>query len=138
MLRQVSGLALVTALALAGCRSAPIYNATEIDFATPASAAPAALTLDDYRSAIIRGGAKRNWTFEDAGPGHLVGSVAVRGKHFATVDVIFDTEEFSITHKTSQNLNYNPSKQEIHPNYNSWVANLQNDIQAEIALMGAG
>ncbi|HUF87994.1 MAG TPA: hypothetical protein VMM59_11485 [Thermohalobaculum sp.] len=138
MLRLMSGLILVTVLAVAGCRTAPLYNATDVNFASPASTSAARLTLDDYRNAIIRGGAKRGWTFEDAGPGHLVGSVTVRGKHHAKVDVMFDTEQFSITHKASQNLNYNPSRQQIHPNYNSWVSNLQQEIQAEITLMQAG
>ena len=56
----------------------------------------------------------------------------------ATVDVNFDTEAFSITYKDSQNLNHDASRSEIHPNYNSWVQNLQKDIQSEIALMRSG
>ena len=135
MLRSFALLAIVSVLALSGCRAAPIYNATDIAFATPVQRS---LSLNDYRAAIIRAGAKRGWTFQDEGPGHLVGDVAVRGKHFATVDVFFDTDKFSITYRDSRNLNYNESRKEIHPNYNSWVNNLQSDIQSEIALLRAG
>lgn len=131
----LKGAILVTMLAIAGCRAAPIYNATDLAFAQPAT--QAALTLEDYKKAIIRAGAKRNWTFEEEAPGHLVGSVAVRAKHFATVDVMFDTEKFSITYKNSRNLNYSASRNEIHPNYNAWVQNLQKDIQSEITRLKA-
>lgn len=137
MPRYVSALVLVTALVLAGCRSAAIYNPQGVAFAEPAVAVTTPLTLDDYKRAIIRGGAKRGWTFEDAGPGHLVGNLAVRGKHFATVDVAYDTQTFSITYKSSQNLKYDPTTQTIHQNYNSWVSNLQNDIQSEITVLKA-
>jgi hypothetical protein len=137
MTRALAGLVLIAAVALAGCRTAPLYDASDIAFNNPPTSVKRVLTQDDYRDAIIRGGAKRNWTFEDAGPGHLVGSVGVRGKHFATVDVVFDTERFSITHKTSTNLNYNGDTRVIHPNYNSWVHLLQDDIQSEITRLKA-
>lgn len=129
---------LVLALGIAGCRAAPLYTAEDIAFAAAPVATSRSYTLDDYRGAIIRAGAKRGWTFTEQAPGHLVGNVAVRAKHFATVDVLFDTETFSIRHKESRNLNYNASRNEIHPNYNSWVSLLQQDIQAEITLMKAG
>ena len=135
MLRLFPILAVVSVLALAGCRAAPIYNANDVPFPTPVQRA---LTMDDYRGAIIRAGTKRGWSFRDEGPGHLVGDVAVRAKHFATVDVTFDTEKFSITYRDSRNLNYDGSRGEIHPNYNSWVNNLQADIQSEIALLRSG
>lgn len=128
---------LLAALVIAGCRAAPIYNAEDVAFASPPAATPRTFTLDDYKNAIIRAGAKRGWTFEEVEPGHLIGNVAVRNKHFATVDVIYDTNDFSILYKDSRNLNYNASRKEIHPNYNSWVSNLQKDIQAEIAAMKA-
>lgn len=137
MPRYVSALILFTALVLAGCRTAPIYNPQDVAFAAPAISMTTPLALDDYKRAIIRGGAKRGWVFEEAGPGHLIGKIAVRGKHFATVDVNFDTRKFSITYKSSQNLKYNPELQQIHENYNSWVANLQSDIQSEITQMKA-
>lgn len=137
MLRIVPALAVAVVIAVAGCRAAPIHNPSDIAFPEPAVSGKPTLTLEDYRNAIIRAGARRGWTFEEEAPGHLIGNVAVRGKHFATVDVLFDTEQFSIKYRDSRNLNYNPSRGEIHPNYNSWVTNLQKDIQAEIIQMEA-
>ena len=132
MLRFFAGLAVIAVLIVAGCRANPIYNPSDVAFTIPTSSSKA-LTLEEYKNAIIRGGSRRGWTFEEEGPGHLVGSVAVRGKHFATVDIVFDTSRYSITYKSSQNLNYNASRGEIHPNYNSWIRLLEQEIQAEIA-----
>lgn len=123
-------LALATA-AVAGCRAEQVYNPTDIAYA-PAATVTRSLTSTDYKNAIIRAGTQRGWTFQDAGPGHLVGNLAVRGKHFATVDVFYDSEEFTINYKDSRNLDYDPATRQIHPNYNAWITNLQQDIQAEV------
>jgi hypothetical protein len=131
MRRSMSMVLLLAAVAVAGCRAEPVYNATDIAYA-PAATVTRSLTSTDYKNAIIRAGAERGWTFQDAGPGHLVGNLAVRGKHFATVDVFYDTESFTINYKESRNLEYDPATRQIHPNYNSWVQNLQQDIQAEV------
>ncbi len=136
MLNLFRGFLLVSLVAVAGCRVAPLYNATDVAFAQPAVAAKQ-LRMSDYRNAIIRAGANRGWTFEDAGAGHLVGKVNVRGKHSASVDVTFTQESFSIAHKSSQNLNYDASTNQIHPNYNSWVKLLQQEIQTEITRLKA-
>ena len=137
MSKLITSLALITALALAGCRAAPMYSPSDIAFADPPTTVVKVLTMEDYKNAILLGGVKRGWTFEEAGPGHLVGSVAVRNKHFASVDIHFDTESISISYKSSVNLNYNAGRNEIHPNYNSWITNLLSDIQAEITRMKA-
>ena len=138
MPRLIAGLTLIAALALAGCRAAPMYSPTDIAFAESLTTSSKVLTMEDYKNAIILGGGQRGWTFQDEAPGHLVGKVAVRNKHFATVDVYFDTTSFSISYKSSQNLNYHAGRNEIHPNYNSWIRNLQDDIQAQITQMKAG
>lgn len=134
MNRLAVSLLLVAALAVAGCRAETVYNPTDIAYA-PAATQTRALTQTDYKNAIIRAGTRRGWTFEDAGPGHLIGNVVVRGKHYATVDVFYDTESFTIDYKDSRNLDYDPANNQIHPNYNAWVNNLQQDIQAEVTRM---
>lgn len=134
MHRSIAAVMLVAAVAVAGCRAETVYNPTDIAYA-PAATTTRALTPTDYKNAIIRAGTKRGWTFQDAGPGHLVGTLSVRGKHFATVDVLYDTESFTINYKDSRNLDYDPATRQIHPNYNSWVGNLQQDIQAEVTRM---
>ena len=137
MTRLAASLSLIAVLAIAGCRAAPMYSPTDIAFAMPPTSVQKVLTAEDYQNAIIRGGSKRGWTFEAAAPGHLIGSLAVRGKHSATVDVQFDTESFSISYNSSMNLNYHAGRNEIHPSYNNWVKNLQDDIQTEITQMKA-
>ena len=132
MITVVRGLLIVSLIAVAGCRMGAIYNANGVAY-TRTATSQQQLSLDEYKNAIIRAGLRRNWQFEEVGPGHLLGKVNVRNKHFATVDVTFDTEAFSINYKSSQNLNYDANSNSIHPNYNKWIQNLQNDIQQEVA-----
>jgi hypothetical protein len=137
MPRIITGLALIAVFAIAGCRAAPMYSPSELAFVNPPTTVQKVLTLEDYKNAIIRGGSKRGWTFQEEAPGHLIGSVAVRNKHSATVDILFDTKNFTISYKSSLNLNYYAKRKEIHPKYNTWVRFLQDDIQAEITQLKA-
>jgi hypothetical protein len=134
MHRSLSVLLLTATVFIAGCRAETVYNPTDIAYA-PAATATRAMTPADYKNAIIRAGTQRGWTFEDAGAGHLIGNLAVRGKHFATVDVFYDSKSFTINYKNSRNLNYDPAAGTIHTNYNSWIRNLQQDIQTEVTRM---
>ena len=131
-LKFVFPIALVAALALAGCRAlVPVEDVDNAPYSLAAYTQAQPLTMYEYEQAIVRAGAKRNWVFEQVGPGHLVGTTVVRGKHTAVVDVFFDTETFSIHYKDSQNLKWDPERRKIHPNYNAWVDLLKSDIQAE-------
>ncbi|MEL7152841.1 MAG: hypothetical protein AAFN51_03390, partial [Pseudomonadota bacterium] len=85
--KSTIALVLVGALALAGCRAEPLQNLNNEPFGVTAASAPSPLTLQDYEKAIIRAGSRRNWIFERAEDGHLVGTNDVRGKHKAVVDV---------------------------------------------------
>ncbi len=128
--RFAAAAAITLALALAGCRSAPLLDIKGAPYG--AAAGYNTLSLREYEQAIIRAGSNRGWVFERLGPGHLEASINVRGKHYAMVDVYFDTVEFSIIHKASRNLKYDPAQGTIHPNYNAWVQNLESDIRAEV------
>ena len=132
-LKFVLPLALLAVVALAGCRgTVPIQNVNNVSYGAAGYTATTPLTLEQYEQAIIRAGSMRGWVFERAGPGHLVGTNVVRGKHTAVVDITFNTETFSITYKDSNNLKYDSAKQKIHPNYNTWVDLLKVDIQTEL------
>jgi hypothetical protein len=61
----------------------------------------------------------------DMGPSHNL------RRHQAVVEILFDTESYSITYLDSTNLKYDGA--EIHQNYNSWVRNLSNAIYAQIS-----
>ncbi len=56
MSRLIAGLTLIAALALAGCRAAPLYSPSDIAFAEPPTTVTKVLTMEDYKNAIIRGG----------------------------------------------------------------------------------
>lgn len=118
-------------LPLAGCRTAPIYNASGV----PLPARPgAALTLGDVSQAIASAGRKLGWRMEEVRPGELTGTLALR-KHRAVVAITHDTAKFDITYKASEMLRQEGDQ--IHRNYNNWIRNLEKAIQSEIALVTA-
>lgn len=135
--RSIFVVAAVAFLALAGCRSETVQNVESRSYSAAAVDSRQSLTLEDYERAILRAGAKRGWAFKEVGPGQLEGTVNVRGKHQATVDVFYTDEDFSIIYKNSQNLNYKSDTRQIHKNYNTWVRNLENDIQQEVLVLHA-
>ncbi|MFK7944698.1 MAG: hypothetical protein AB8B85_17565 [Paracoccaceae bacterium] len=137
MTRTMTGLLLVAILAVAGCRNMPVYNPQNVSFAPSAASSSKQLRLKDFKNAIIRAGAKRGWAFTQKAPGHLIGKVTVRGKHYAEVDVLFDQEAFTINYRNSRDLKYMPENNTIHKNYNTWINNLQKDIQSEITILKA-
>ena len=67
---------------------------------------------------------------ESRGPGLMRGVLNIRD-HQALVDIPFDSQRFSIRYAGSSNLNYDGTN--IHPNYNSWVQNLQRAIMSQSA-----
>ncbi|MCW8900872.1 MAG: hypothetical protein OQK75_01225 [Gammaproteobacteria bacterium] len=114
-------------LILAGCRANPILNIED---------APIEITgkhsSNDIKKAIIRAGAGLGWTMKAKESGHIVGTLFLR-KHVAIVDVKYTNKAYSITYKDSQNLDFDGSN--IHKNYNSWVQNLNRQIQAQLSAL---
>jgi hypothetical protein len=123
--------AISAALLLGACRATPVYNVND----QPVVVTAASYSMKDVRDAIIRAGARRGWTFTDAGTGKLIGHLDVRSKHSATVDVDYTREDFDINYRDSQGLKYDAAAGTIHKNYNSWVQNLANDIMTELSLL---
>ncbi len=114
-------------LLLASCRTAPLYNVENAVITPPENA-----TIEDIDKAIVRAGAQLGWQISKTSPGNLIGRLPIRS-HLAIVDIRHDLNEVSITYKDSTNLNYDAESGIIHPNYNSWVKNLQNAIFAQVA-----
>lgn len=96
------------------------------DFEEVSLNAPANADLDQVTEAVLKGIAWSDWNANSVTPGHIVAEIRVRNKHVAAVDVMYDTQYFSIRYKDSQNLNYNGRS--IHRSYNVWVANLRRAI----------
>jgi hypothetical protein len=94
------------------------------------------LTQDSMRAALIRAGARRNWTVQSDAPGELLLKQSRHGKHEATVKVAYDATSYQLSYANSYNLNYDESRKRIHPTYNMWLRNLSSDIASEITLIG--
>src|SRR5436190_17327841 len=113
-------IALVTVLTGFGA-GAPIYNVV----GAPIAPNPAA-TLDNIEKAIGRAGLQLGWKVAPQGPGKAEAVLVLR-KHTAVVDITYDTRAFSITYKSSINLDYKPDNT-IHSNYNGWIKNFEKAI----------
>lgn len=113
-------------LFVAACRTAPIYNVPESALPTSGRA----VSLGEVTQAIQNAGAGLGWQMREVRPGHMIGTLALR-THLAVVDVVYDTDSFSITYKDSSNLNHDGTQ--IHSNYNGWIQNLEQAIRARVA-----
>lgn len=71
----------------------------------------------------------RGWKFDTNGSGRMIGQLFVRGKHYVAVDVAYNSKSYTISYRDSKNMKYNPETKKIHKRYNSWVTNLDNDVQ---------
>ncbi len=86
-------------------------------------------TLEHIKGEIMAAGRVRGWRMKEIAPGHLEAIIYVRS-HMAKVDIKFTNASYSILYKDSENLKYKDGK--IHKAYNSWVNNLDRDIQVEL------
>jgi len=87
------------------------------------------VSVQDVENAFKTCSADRGWNFQTVSTGTLIGKLIVRGKYYVEVGVLFNSQEYSITYRDSRNMKYNSEKQTIHRRYNSWVENLDNDVQ---------
>ena len=130
-MRSLFKILLITlALALfAGCRTAPIYN---VDNAPVVSSTGKALSSTQVRDAIIHAGTSLGWQMAAKTPGHIIGTLYLRGT-MAQVDIKYSPKSYSIEYKNSEKLKYDGKN--IHKNYNGWIMNLQNRINAQLTGM---
>ena len=116
---------IVASLAVTGCRIAPVYNVHNAPVTVP-NETP---TMDDVATAIKRAGNTLGWQIKEDSPGQITGTLNLR-RHTAVVDIVFNTEEYSILYKDSTALNYDGKQ--IHRNYNGWIQNLDNAIKVQL------
>lgn len=132
----LSALALVLSLAV----SSPVWARASVPIENlPNNLAVAAsgkvLTLDEVKRTIQMAAMLKNWSLEDKGPGAMVATLNVRGKHTIVVDVSYTASSYSFTYNNSAvNMNYTQDGGQgvIHPNYNKWVQDLRKAIQIEL------
>ncbi len=99
-----------------------------------AAASGKALTLDDVRRTIQTAAMLKNWSLEERGPGAMLGTLNVRGKHTIMIDIAYTASSYSLNYNNSINMNYTQDGGMgiIHPNYNKWVQDLRKAIQIEL------
>ncbi|MDH5601597.1 MAG: hypothetical protein OEY78_09865 [Gammaproteobacteria bacterium] len=112
-------------LILAGCRANPILNIEDAPVNISGK-----YSSNDVKKAIIRAGAGLGWNMKAKTTGLIVGTLFLR-KHVAIININYTKNGYSITYKDSQNLNYDGTN--IHKNYNSWIQNLNRQIQAQLS-----
>ncbi|WP_018870262.1 MULTISPECIES: hypothetical protein [unclassified Thioalkalivibrio] len=119
----------VTSLFLVvGCRgTAPVHNVSDTTITNAQGERPDAEVMSQ---AIRDAGARLGWRMEEVEPGVMEGAIRVRD-HTAVVEIPYSAGQYRIDYKDSTNLNH--TNGEIHPNYNRWIENLDNQIRAELS-----
>lgn len=106
------------------------------------------LSMADVLTAIRNAAEKMDWRVEPNGPGRIIATLVVRNQHTAIINIVYNTESYSITYRDSINLDYSaqgakPQIKEgklvppaatgvIHPNYNKWVQQFNDAIFREL------
>jgi hypothetical protein len=117
------------ALALvAGC--APLVPVQNIESQPVSANRPA--SLDEIGNAIVRAGASLSMTMQKVRPGLVTATYTSRGLS-ATMEIRYDTRQYSITYKDSQGLKYDGSQ--IHKTYNNWVRSLDSRIRVQLSTL---
>jgi hypothetical protein len=117
---------MIAALIMASCSfSRPLYNVEDHPIPTAARNLP----VERIGTLIIDAGHQRHWTFEEAGPGHLVATQKDR-KTMAVVDIYFDQKSYRILKKSTSGLSDEDGM--INRHYNSWIHYLEDDIDERL------
>src|SRR5882762_7465137 len=114
-------------VALAGCMSQAIVRPTV--GVTPARD-PALV-----EAAILKALQNRGWIAQKEQPGVLLATIN-RRTHQVVTRITYSGSAFSVGYVSSTNMNYkrtSSGQEEIHRNYNGWVANVVRDTEAYLA-----
>ena len=120
-------LAVTTLLLVVACTTAPVLNIRNAKFSTLLNGQPP--SVEKVEKAILIAAQKRGWSARIVHPGLIEASIIVRD-HRASIEIPYDSAEYSILYSDSSNLDYDGTK--IHRNYNNWVVKLSESIQKEI------
>lgn len=123
----------LTALQAAAQRMpVPIINYENVPVTSP-SGEP--LTAAQVKQAIRSGAAAKKWALEEQGPGRMLATLKVNGKHTVMTQINYAADQFSMVYSDSINMKYSPGadgKGEIHPFYNRWVQDLKEAIRTSL------
>ncbi|MCR5563749.1 MAG: hypothetical protein K6F46_10395 [Desulfovibrio sp.] len=132
MKRVLCSLVIVLAFLPLGCQ-----KKTPMTAAGGVPVAGKTVTAAQMRSAIIKGCIERQWKPVEISPGLIEASITVRGKHHVTVSIPYSADHYDIKYKSSSNMGEQQKNGEIklHRNYNTWVNNLHQAIQRQLAML---
>ena len=126
---KISILASLMLLTFTGCGTGAVYNVPD----QPVVANKTVEDKDIYQ-AILRASNGLGWNVKKIKSGVAEASLHLR-THIAIVTIKYSTTDYSITYKTSTNLNYDESTKTIHTNYNGWIQNLDKAIKTQLTLL---
>lgn len=110
----------------------PIVNHEDVAI-TPASGQRP--TQAQVKQAIQSAASAKQWEVTDQGPGRMLATLHVRGKHTVVTEISYSPEKFSLVYKDSINMKYSPGPDGmgvIHPFYNRWVQDLKEAIRTSL------
>ena len=122
-LLKLSIVLLVTSFMMSACTS-PIYNVDKHKIDNPKS-------TNRVYTAIKSAGRQLGWKITKIKPGVARGKLYLRS-HVAFVNIYYNSRSYSIHYVSSKNLKYNAQNHTIHKNYNSWIQNLEREIDVRL------
>ncbi|MEG3767551.1 hypothetical protein [Alteromonas sp. 14N.309.X.WAT.G.H12] len=112
---------LLCVVTLTACMTGqPVYNADDVRFSQT-------LTRVQAKHAIEQALKYKRWGVVSANEQEVIGEIYVRS-HYAKIRIPYSSTGFSIRYVDSKNLDYDSDDNEIHRNYNKWVALLEAEV----------
>jgi len=87
-------------------------------------------SIEEISNSIIKAGTSLGWKMQIQNQGFILAKIVLRN-HSATIKINYNTTMYSINYITSTNLLYQDDYT-IHRNYNGWITNLSNAINARM------
>lgn len=125
---------LLVALITIGCR--PGHSIATYSYNFPPSETNKTLSEKQMHDAIVKACVNNGWRVSMISPGSIEATLMVRNKHTVIVNIPYTPTNYSINYKASTNMEYKVKKDGstiIHPNYNKWVARLDQSIRNNVA-----
>ncbi|SEL71435.1 hypothetical protein SAMN05216359_114111 [Roseateles sp. YR242] len=137
MKKMMAGVALALVFGAAQART-PVALVEPERVVVAASAGT--LTPEQVKQAIVRGGARFEWTVVREEAGNIQLKYNKQNKHEVVVAITYDSTGYQIRYVSSVNMKYETinGTPMIHPFYNTWVGNLSRAIASEATAAVAG
>jgi hypothetical protein len=120
------------ALLVCLCCTAPLAAARPIKITPVTATVSVTATAPEVEKAILTAATALGWIPRAEGENQIEAKLLVR-KHELIINISYTASQYTLTYKSSKNLDYNEAKQTIHSKYAQWVRNLDVRIQKELA-----